>query len=755
MKPGIIDPAADEVKRLNACIGDLTTILALPAIWIGSEPSQIVSSLLDALLRTLRLDFAYARLGGWDDEPPSEMVRAAQRQGRKLPAQDVGRALDPWLTPDAPVGSLGIPNPVGEGTVSIARFRLGLPDDAGILVVGSARADFPSKTDMLLLRVAVNQAVIGLQEARLLGTQQRAAAELERRIVERTSQLTIANESLQDEVFQRRRAQDESLVLKDELAEELAAMTRLHQFTTRILATPDLASVLQDVLSECIELQNADFGNVQLFNPATGALEIAAQKGFREDFLTHFKSVCEPDSACGRALQQGSRVIIEDVLTDEGFAPHRAIAASAGFRAVQSTPIFSRRGKPLGMISTHFRQRRRPLDRELRFTDLYAHLAGELIERQQSEQALRESEERFRRYFELGLIGMAMTSPTKRILEVNDELCRMLGYERYELLKKNWAELTHPDDLAAEVAQFNRVLAGDFDGYTLEKRWIRKDGQMIDSIRSAKCLRNADGSVKYFVGLVEDITERKRAEEALRATQAQLAHIARVTTMGELAASIAHEVNQPLTAVVTNGDAGLRWLSQLPPNVDEARIAMKEMARQGHRASDVIARIRALLRKTPPQFSDVGLNQLIVEVLLLTHRQLAGNGVAVRTELAADIPPVSGDPIQLQQVLVNLILNAIEAATGTKDGARELLLTTQRAGTNDVVVAVQDSGAGIDPQHMDRLFRPFFTTKATGMGMGLAISRSIIEAHGGRLWATSNGSHGATFQFSLPVQSAE
>jgi len=385
----------------------------------------------------------------------------------------------------------------------------------------------------------------------------------------------------------------------------------------------------------------------------------------------------------------------------------------------------------------------------------FVKMTRDMSERKKAEEALRASEERFRRYFELGLIGMAMASPTKGILEVNDEVCRMLGYERYELLKKNWAELTHPDDLAADVAQFNRVLAGEFDGYTLDKRWIRKDGRVIDSIVSAKCLRNADGSVNYFVGLVEDITERKRAEEALRATQAQLAHIARVTTMGELAASIAHEVNQPLTAVVTNGDAGLRWLSQLPPNVDEARITMKEMVRQGHRASDVIARIRALLRKTPPQFSDVALNQLIVEALLLTHQQLAGNHAAVRTELDADIPPVSGDSIQLQQVLVNLILNAIEAANGTVNGARELLLRTQRAGTNDVVVAVQDSGIGIDPQHMDRLFRPFFTTKATGMGMGLAISRSIIEAHGGRLWATSNGSHGATFQFSLPVQSAE
>src|SRR5258707_1777551 len=169
---------------------------------------------------------------------------------------------------------------------------------------------------------------------------------------------------------------------------------------------------------------------------------------------------------------------------------------------------------------------------------------------------------------------MAMTSPTKGILEVNDELCVMLGYERSELLKKTWAEMTHQDDLAADVTQFDRVTAGEIDGYTLDKRWIRKDGRVIDTIMSAKCLRRADGSVDYFVGLVQDITERKRSEEALRAAHAQLAHMARVSTMGELAASIAHEVNQPLTAIVAHGDAGMRWLSQVPPSTDEARNAM-------------------------------------------------------------------------------------------------------------------------------------------------------------------------------------
>jgi PAS domain S-box-containing protein len=346
---------------------------------------------------------------------------------------------------------------------------------------------------------------------------------------------------------------------------------------------------------------------------------------------------------------------------------------------------------------------------------------------------------------------MAMTSPTIGILEVNDELCSILGYERSELLKKSWAEMTHPDDLAADVAQFNLVLAGETDGYTLDKKWIRKDGRVIDTIMSAKCLRCADGSVDYFVGLVQDITERKRSEEALRAAHAELARMARVSTMGELAASIAHEVNQPLTAIVANGDAGMRWLSQLPPNTDEARNAMKEMVVQGHRASDVIGRIRGLIRKAPPNLSTLGANQLIEDVLVLTRQQVAEHGITVRVELASDIPSISGDPVQLQQVLVNLILNAIEATSAKKDGAREVVLTSQRQGINEIVIAVHDSGKGVAPQDMDQLFRPFFTTKAGGIGMGLAISRSIIEAQGGRLWATSNEGIGATFQFSLPA----
>jgi PAS domain S-box-containing protein len=581
-----------------------------------------------------------------------------------------------------------------------------------------------------------------------------AKEELELKVRERTAELSKANEELVAENAQRKRAEKESVAWKDELAAELMAMSRLHEFSTRLLSKAGLLPLLEEVLNAIIALQNADFGNVQLYNPETKTLEIVAYRGFQRNFLDYFSSVNEPGAACGRAMQRRERVIIEDVLADPDFEPHREIAASAGFRAVQSTPLFNRSGEPLGMISTHFRQPHRPSGHDLRFTDLYARLAAELIERQRAEEALGASEERFRRYFELGLIGMAMTSPTKGILEVNDELCVMLGYERSELLKKTWAEMTYQDDLAADVTQCDRVTAGEIDGYTLDKRWIRKDGRVIDTIMSAKCLRRADGSVDYFVGLVQDITERKRSEEALRAAQAQLAHMARVTTMGELTSSIAHEVNQPLAAVVTNGDACLRWLGNDPPNLDKARLSVAGIIKEGNRAGEIIQRVRALAKKTSPQRTVMGVNEAIEEVIDLVGAELARHQVLLLKELMSDLPTVFGDRVQLQQVILNLIANGIEAMEPVTDRPRELSIGSRATEDGRVLISVSDCGTGIGPESVDRLFEAFFTTKQEGMGLGLSISRTIVEGHGGRLSAIANKPYGATFQFTLPVAMA-
>ena len=325
----------------------------------------------------------------------------------------------------------------------------------------------------------------------------------------------------------------------------------------------------------------------------------------------------------------------------------------------------------------HDELEQRVLARTSQLSATNAELRREITGRQRAEEALRRSEERFRRSFELGLIGMAMTSPTKEILEVNDELCRLLGYERSKLRHKTWAEMTHPDDLAADVAQFNRVMAGEIDGYSLDKRWIRKDGRVIDTIMAAKCLRRADGAVDYFVGLIQDITDRKRTEEALHKARAALAHVTRVMTMGELMASIAHEVNQPLGAIVTNSQASLRLLARESPDLEKVRDVLARVISDGLRASAVITRMRALVKRHDAEQTLLNGNEIIHEVLALIRPELSQREIHLQTALAADLPLVRGDRVQLRQVLLNLILNAQEAMSGAGWQPRALCITSR------------------------------------------------------------------------------
>jgi len=251
--------------------------------------------------------------------------------------------------------------------------------------------------------------------------------------------------------------------------------------------------------------------------------------------------------------------------------------------------------------------------------------------------------------------------------------------------------------------------------------------------------------------LLAEMIERKRAENAYYEAQADVARVTRMSTMGALAASISHEVNQPLTAVVTNADACMMWLSNNPPNLEEARAAVDCIAREGTRASEVVRHIRAMFMKTPPETTRVQINELIREVAALMQKDAARNQVVLKSELASDLPDAMGDRIQLQQVIVNLILNGIEAMSAVTDRPRLLVIRSERQNSDDVLVAVRDSGIGIDPKDEMRIFDAFFTSKAQGMGMGLSISHSIIEAHGGRLWATANSDHGVTLQFTLPA----
>ena len=243
-----------------------------------------------------------------------------------------------------------------------------------------------------------------------------------------------------------------------------------------------------------------------------------------------------------------------------------------------------------------------------------------------------------------------------------------------------------------------------------------------------------------------DVTERRRAEEERQA----LAHANRITTMGQLTASIAHEVNQPIAAVVTNAQAALRWLNMEPPDLGEVRQALDRIVKAGRRAGDVISRMRALVRKAPPRKDQLDINDTIREVIALMRRELHRTGTWLQTQLADGLPLLQGDRVQLQQVMLNLILNAVEAMSGSDEGSRELLISTEQDGANGVRVAVRDWGPGLKPESLDQLFDAFYTTKPDGMGMGLSICRSIIEAHGGRVWAAPNPPRGAAFRFTLP-----
>jgi PAS domain S-box-containing protein len=257
------------------------------------------------------------------------------------------------------------------------------------------------------------------------------------------------------------------------------------------------------------------------------------------------------------------------------------------------------------------------------------------------------------------------------------------------------------------------------------------------------------GQVAGVNGVAINVTERKRAEEALRKTQAELAHVTRVTTLGEMTASIAHEVNQPLTAVIANANASLRWLATATPNLDETREAVSRIVRDGNRASDVIGRIRALVKKDDTEKTPMDIKEAIQEVVSLTHSEIQKSGVVLKMNLASGLPRILGDRIQLQQVILNLVMNGIEAMNTVTDRPREMLIRSCEHESDQLLVAVQDSGIGIDSQNLKKIFDAFYTTKSQGMGMGLAICRSIVENHGGRLWAAPNDGPGTTFQFTL------
>ena len=960
------DPA-QEAKRLQCCINDLVGVLALPAIWRGSEPSQIVQTLLDVLLRMLGLEFAYARLNDAFDAMPVEVLRVAECSKINLPPQELRNILGHSLAADAQGSLRQIRSQLGVEEISIFPVPLGIQAEIGVIVIGSKRVGFPEKAESLLLSVAANQASIGLQEARLRGKQERIAAELEQQVAERTRALDQTNAELRKEIAERKLAEQK---LRQE--EQELKRSEVHK-----------AAIL-DSSPDCIIAIDHE-GHITEYNPAA------------ELTFGHRRS-----DVLGRPL---ANVIIPPSLREE----HRT--GLARYLATGESEILGRRTEMTAVradgseFPVELTITRIPQDSPAAFT---GHIR-DITERKRSEDALRiahaqveRSEERWRSVFENSAVGVALTDQDGRFIAANPVYQKMLGYTEQELQGLTFTDITHDKNRDQNRMLVGELLEGKRQQFQIEKQYCRKDGTSVsvrnnvsivpgtervprflmalsediterkqaeDKLRASETslkqiintmpamawsaqadgsaefvnqrwldytglsaeqaqgwgwaqavhpddlgqlkdywlstiatgqsgetearlrrldgeyrrflfrasplrdesraivkwygtnidiedrkraeealraseldarslldnmpgflarlspdgtpdiynrpflqylgatleevknwrtshfvhladlaytievfgkgissgqpfdfqyrlrrfdavyrwfqarvvpVRNLEGRILHWNALVTDIDERKRAEEELRIAQSELARVMRVMTMGQLTASITHEVNQPLSGIITNASTCLRMLDANPPNVEGARETARRTIRDGNRASDVIKRLRTLYSKKEPALESMDLNEATREVIALSSAEMQKNGVTLRQEFADDLPPALGDRIQLQQVILNLLRNATDAMSTIEDRARELLIRTERDGGDQVRLSVKDSGVGFTPQAADKIFEAFYTTKTEGMGIGLSISRSIIEAHQGHLWATRNDGPGSTFSFSIP-----
>src|SRR5216684_3004762 len=771
-----MEKTVDEVKRLQSCINDLISVLALAAIWSGSESCQIVGTLLEALLAILRLDFACARLNDSIDGSPIEVVRLAQRRNPSAQPQEVARALGRWLSGDQTAPRFVIPNPAGEGEVAIASLPLGLQDEVGVLVAGSRRADFPTEIELLLLRVAANQAAIGLQEARRSGDQKRVAEALERRVAERTSQLTAANEELRRSQAYLAEAQrlshtgsfgwrvstgeiiwseetfrifqyDRTTIPTKELAlqrvhPEDAALVKQtieraaqdgkdfdHEYR---LVMPDGSIKYVHVVAHALsdESDGIEFVGAVMDVTAVKQAEEALRRS--ESYLAEAQRVTHTGSWAWRVAGRDALHLSEEWYRIYGFDPEEGL--SAWEERLQRIHPEDRAkwqeatDRAIGEKSDYEVEVRILLpDGTVKYIHTVGHpvlnASGDVVQfvgssmdisaSRRAEETLRQSEAYLAEAQRLSHTGSwAWTPATGDIRYWSEECYRVLGFDPYGGLPRfeTFFQHIHPDDQARTAEKLERAKRERAE-FELDYRIVHPGGEIRDIHVVGHPVLTPSGDLVEFVGTVIDVTERKRAEEErerLRQAHADLARVNRVTTMGELTASLAHEVNQPIAAALTNANTCLRWLTRDRPDLEEAREAALRIVKDATRAGGIISRVRLLYKKSTPQHELVDVNEAIREMIVLLRSEVTRYFITVRLELAADIPQIMGDRVQLQQVLMNLVVNSIDAMKEV-DGARELAIKSQRTEKEEVLVSVSDTGVGLPPQHADQIFNAFFT----------------------------------------------
>jgi PAS domain S-box-containing protein len=458
--------------------------------------------------------------------------------------------------------------------------------------------------------------------------------------------------------------------------------------------------------------------------------------------------------SCGTAAYRGEVVIVEDIATDPSWADYRDLALPHGLRACWSTPIFSSQGKVIAAFAMYYREPRRPSHRDQQIIEQITHLAGVAIERKLIQEALRRSEAYLAEAQRLTHTGSWAYSPVRKsTVYWSEEMFRIIGFDPRQSIPtdEEFLERVHPED-REKFLEGSECAVQEKRDSLVDYRVLLPGGTVKYIQSSGHPVFDANGEILEYVGTAVDMTDRKHAEEErdkLRQLEAELVHINRVSMMGELAASLSHELKQPITAAITNAKTGLRWIERDQPDWKEARESTLRVVSDGMRAAEIIDRLRSLYKKSPPQRELIDVNEIAREMVVLLRSEANKYSIAMRTEVAVGLPKICADRVQLQQVLMNLMLNAIEAM---RDIAGELIIRAELGQDGQLLVSVSDTGIGLPGENTEQIFSAFYTTKPQGSGMGLAISRSIIESHGGHLWASRNSKRGAKFQFTLPTE---
>jgi PAS domain S-box-containing protein len=519
-----------------------------------------------------------------------------------------------------------------------------------------------------------------------------------------------------------------------------------------MVATGQPMAGILDALCGLVEgTIDGGYCSIVLVDSRAERLRHGAAPSLPKSFITSVigRPVTVDSGPCAMAVHEGRQVIAPDLSTETRWADDWAPMAMAhGLRSCWSIPLLSSAGKALGAIAIYYDQPTTPVAHDQAIIDQIAHIASIAIERAQSDAALKRSEAFLAETRRLSSTGGHYKRMATGEITWSDEVYRMFGFEpgvpvTLELILSR----VHPDDVFTFQAMLDAQELGN--DYVHEYRLLLPDGEIKYLYVVASAGRDQDGEVEY-IAAVQDVTARRRSEDALTKARSEIARVARVTSLGALTASIAHEVNQPLSGIINNAGTCMMMLDENPPDIAGARETARRTIRDGNRAADVITRLRALFTNSEAVLEAMDLNLVAREVIALAMSELQRNRVAVRTEFSDDLPAVVGDRVQMQQVILNLLLNASDAMAAITDRARLVVIRTEREMGEGVRLSVQDTGAGFDPETADQLFDALYTTKSGGMGIGLSVSRAIIANHRGRLWASRNAGPGATFSFSIP-----